>query len=110
MVLIAALQLVTIGALVIVLFARERDHQNHLGDVLGLDRQERAEHARVLERLCQRIQAPEQAVTDHAVTQTVVPPQPRAVHPDVDSDFWATRMTKEELADYEAGLEMAGVA
>lgn len=110
MVLIAALQLVTIGALVYVLFARERDHQNQLGDLLDLDRIERAEHTRVVERLCQRIQAPEQAVVDHSVTQHVTAPQPQAVNPADDSSYWAAHMTKEQLAQYAAELEMAGVA
>lgn len=108
MVLIAALQLVAIGALVYVLFARERDHQNHLGDLLDLDRIERAEHALLIERLCQRIQAPEQAVTDHSVTQAAVMAQPVAVNPASDDDYWqAQGISKEALADMAMAQEIA---
>lgn len=104
---IALTQLALIAALVYVLFARERDHQNALGDLMDLYRHERAQDALTaraerrelreqIDRLCQRIQAPEQAVIDHSIVQPL--PSPPAVMAEDDEDFWLSRMSKEDLA------------
>lgn len=47
----------------------------------------------LIDRLCQRIQAPAQAVFEHS-TEQVRPGSeeaPPAVHPDNDADFWEAR-------------------
>lgn len=95
-------------ALVAVLVMRERDHDNRLGeerDLASAERSvtavewahERQEHTALVERLLQRVQAPEQAVMEHAMAQPL--PSPPAVIPDDDGDFWESRMSKEELAE-----------
>jgi uncharacterized iron-regulated membrane protein len=61
----------------------------------------------LIERMAQRIQAPEQAVIDHAL-QTELPPTPTAVMPDDDQGFWesredlAARAMTDELAEADA--------
>lgn len=95
---LALAQLVVILALVVVLVVRERDHQNERCDAADLARVDRAEHARQIATLCQRLQAPEQAVIDHAVA--AIPVSPPAVHPDRDDDYWSAQgISKEDLAD-----------
>lgn len=44
-------------------------------------------HAEQIAVLCQRLQAPEQAVIDHAVQQAPVADEP-AVNPFLDEDHW----------------------
>jgi hypothetical protein len=53
-----------------------------------------------IDRLCQRVQAPEVAVAQHAALMPVADP-PRAVSMFDDADHWAASagLTKEELAD-----------
>jgi hypothetical protein len=56
-----------------------------------------------IDRLCQRIQAPEVAIAEHAAMVPVADP-PQAVSMFDDDDHWAAmnRLTKEELADMSA--------
>jgi len=58
----------------------------------------------LVDRLCQRVQAPDLAVTEHAFKDT--PPSPRAVPFDDDEAFYEAQLTKEQLAHaaYEAEL------
>jgi hypothetical protein len=61
----------------------------------------------LVENMAQRIQAPQQAVIDHAL-QTELPPMPNVVMPDDDQGFWesredlAVRAMSDELATSEA--------
>lgn len=59
----------------------------------------------LVDRLCQRVQAPAQAVAEHAISTGPqwTPPQP--IQPDDDAAF---HETKEELADRLAAIELAG--
>lgn len=50
------------------------------------------------ERLCQRLQAPTQAVIEHAQAQPL-PPMPPTVNPAIDDSYWAAMQPKEQLAD-----------
>lgn len=115
---VAVAQLVVILALVIVLMVRERDHDNRISeerDLASAERstmaletaRERVEHTALVERLLQRIQAPETAVIEHSVAQPFA--SPAAVTPDDDQDFWEARMTKEQLAELAMSYEKAGV-
>lgn len=54
--------------------------------VLDDHRLERAQHAATIQDLCQRIQAPEQAVIAHAVSDDAPLPQPPAM--DDDKGYW----------------------
>ena len=101
---------VIIALLVVVLFVRERDHQNALNqahDLASAERSamaveaahERVEHRALTERLLQRVQAPEQAVVDHSASQVVTFPVVRAVEMDDDAAHWESRLSKDELAD-----------
>lgn len=87
--------------LVVVLVVRERDHDRRITAILASEASERARTARAhteqVDRLCQRLQAPEQAVIEHSIGQ--VTEQPAAVTPDNDRDFWEAHMTKEQLAE-----------
>lgn len=105
---VAVAQLVVILALVMVLVVRERDHDNRIGeerDLASAERsvntvesaRERVEHTALVERLLQRIQAPETAVIEHTVAQPFA--SPPAVTPDDDTDFWEARLGKDELAE-----------
>lgn len=109
-------QIAVILTLALVLILRERDRDNTLAALLDLHRmerdttalelrEERAEHRKQIDRMCQRIQAPEQAVIDHSVVQPL--PSPPAVMHDDDQDFWGARMTKDELAVMLAQQELA---
>ena len=101
-------QLVVILALVVVLVVRERDHDNRISEERDLashersaqaleQARERTEHTALVERLLQRIQAPETAVIEHTVAQPFA--SPPAVTPDDDMDFWEARLGKDELAE-----------
>lgn len=73
------------------LAARVREPHPDLSELTG-----------IIDRLCQRVQAPEQAVIDHSVMQPL-PPMPQPALPDDDAQFWrdqgfAPEPTKEELA------------
>lgn len=58
-----------------------------------------------VENLCQRIQAPEQAVVDHVLQ--VQPMSPPAVPMDDDDAFWkAQELPKEQLAEVEMQAEL----
>lgn len=60
------------------------------------------------DRLCQRIQAPEQAVIDHSVAQPITPDMiPQAVNPELDDEYWDSRqISKEDLAEQAAAEEL----
>ena len=101
-------QLVVILALVVVLVIRERDHDHRISeerDLASAERSvtavewahERVEHTALVERLLQRIQAPEAAIVEHTVAQPFA--SPPAVTPDDDTDFWEARLGKDELAE-----------
>ena len=87
--------------LVLVIVVRERDHDRRITALITSEASERARTARAhteqVDRLCQRLQAPEQAVIEHAIGN--VTEQPPAVGPDNDRDFWEAHMTKEQLAE-----------
>ncbi len=67
---------------------------------------ERADWATERADLLQRIQAPEHAVMQHALTQPL-PPSPASVPVDDDDAFWEAQMTKDQLAQFEAERERA---
>lgn len=80
------------------------------------DRRERAERAAAAERadaerqvLLQRIQAPEQAVYEHATSKPAATHVPPAAGFDDDESFWQARgeFSREELAAALAEAEMA---
>jgi hypothetical protein len=56
--------------------------------------------------LLQRIQAPEQAVIQHALNAPV-PPSPPSILADDDEDHWEAQLTKEQLAERAYMQEMA---
>lgn len=106
--------LVVIVGLVAVLFLRERDRdaenarlRSEWSDDRSILLRElasaRTEHAGMIADLCQRIQAPDVAVVDHAVMSHE---SPQAVSADLDTDFWEARLTKEQLAEALAEAEM----
>ena len=130
MVYLAVAELALIVGLI---WLRERSHDRELEAIRVLVDQhavERAEHLSVLadlttqtgdrdphpdltqmvgivDRLCQRIQAPDQAVIDHSIVQPL-PEMPQPALPDDDAAFWkaqgfAPAASKEELAEAYAG-------
>lgn len=60
----------------------------------------------LVDRLCQRLQAPDHAVVEHAQAQPL-PPMPQAVLPD-DDEGWhrAQALTKEQLAEQAMAAEL----
>lgn len=60
-----------------------------------------AELVALVDRLCQRIQAPEQAVVEHAMAQPL-PPLPMAIEMDDDEGHWES---KEQMAEREMAEE-----
>jgi hypothetical protein len=67
-------------------------------------REERRDHARQIEALCQRIQAPASATVLYE--QERLPPSPAALAPDDDKAFHESRgLTREQMV---AELERAG--
>lgn len=118
--------LVLAALVAVLLWLRDRDHRQEIKTIHGLlelhdeDRQrwmhqlnalaaaahESEPHPdlshviRLVDRLCQRIQAPEAAVTEHAIAQPL-PPMPQVNLPDDDTAFWESQgfeLPKEELA------------
>lgn len=85
-------------AAVVGLVVRERDHDRAHAQWRAYADRERQEFIALTDRLLQRIQAPEQAVMDHSVTQVPFP-LPEAVNPESDTEFWESQLTKEQLAD-----------
>lgn len=55
--------------------------------------------------LLQRIQAPEQAIVQHALSAPV-PPSPPSILADDDEDHWEAQLTKEQLAEQAFNQEM----
>lgn len=81
---------------------RHTEQVNHL---ISLHTSERANThpdlealIRLVENLCQRIQAPEQAVIDHSIASPEGP-QPQFIGGDDDDAYWAHQESKEELAE-----------
>lgn len=69
---------------------------------------ERAAFLEQIQTLCQRIQAPTQAVVDHSI-QATPNPSPAAVNPEDDSAYWdAQGIAKERLAEMLEAAELAG--
>lgn len=126
MIYVAAVQFVLIAGLVWMLDQR---HTREVASIRGMSEQyavERADHlarldnltsgvlARceqphpdlkelvgIVDRLCQRIQAPDAAVTEHAMAQPL-PDMPQVVMPDDDRAWWESQgfqMPKEQLAE-----------
>lgn len=56
--------------------------------------------------LLQRIQAPEQAIVQHALNAPI-PPSPPTVPVDDDEAYWESRLTKEQLAERAYQQELA---
>lgn len=105
----ATLGLLLLLALFLVAFVLQANrHEQRIDTLLRLGQRDRAtpnpDTAALIaltENLCQRIQAPQQAVIDHTVQQTVTPDMvPPAVPPDDDKAFWDNRpLSKEALAE-----------
>ena len=107
--------LLLLGALLAALVLQGRRHEQRIDTLLRLGQRERATPnpdtlalIALTENLCQRIQAPEQAVIDHSIAAPVTPDMiPAAVNPDVDADYWdKLGPSKERLAEL---LEQAEV-
>lgn len=56
----------------------------------------------LIDRLCQRVQAPEQAVVEHAMAQPL-PPMPQVIEMDDDDAHWEA---KEQMAEREMMAEL----
>ena len=71
-------------------------------------KEERVAHAEQIAELCQRLQAPEQAVVDHS-TQRMDPAPPQAVGMDDDAAQWAAIgvVPKDQLAEQAYASELA---
>ena len=67
---------------------------------------ERSQWARERADLLQRIQAPEQAVVQHALAAPI-PPSPATIPVDDDEAFWDARLTKEQIAEQTFQQELA---
>ena len=118
--------LACLGALLLVLWLDRRE-RTRLVDVLRAERdsmfrtlkeertasdvsREQATAALValIADLCQRVQAPEQAVVDHTA-RTVPLETPEAVNPESDDSYWqAQGLTTEQLAELAYAEELAG--
>lgn len=125
-----------LAALIALLWALQRTHRQEIRTIHGLlelqDQQRnrdleridnllRAQHTHMsqphpdlsalidlTDRLCQRIQAPQQAVIDHALQQPV-PPVPQTVLPHDDNAYWETQnVPKDELAEKLMAEELSG--
>jgi len=97
-----ALEAATVAAF----FMLTRKHEQRIDTLLRLGQRDRATPnpdiaalIALTENLCQRIQAPEQAVTDHSVSIGPVGVLPIPPLPDDDEGFWASRESKDELAE-----------
>jgi hypothetical protein len=97
------------------LLATIRHHEFRIDQLLAHHAAERATPSpdtaaliALVQNMAQRIQAPEQAVTDHSI-QTELPSMPQPALPDDDDGFWAGRedMTKDELAEHLMAAENA---
>lgn len=59
--------------------------------------------------LCQRVQAPEQAVLEHTAKTVPVEHTPPAVNPESDDSYWSAQgLTTEQLAELAFAEELAG--
>jgi len=87
MVILAAINLATLAFVAYLIWDRGR---------------ERREHAQQIERLCQRIQAPQSATV--MFEQERLPPSPQAISPDDDEAWHETRaLTRDQMvAEMEA--------
>lgn len=108
------LSVLLLAALVWERFERSRElrallqaHSVERGELLGANVRERELWALERERLLQRIQAPVQAVIDHAIRDTPTIVMPPVLGMDDDEAHAAQAMSKEELAAAEWGAELA---
>jgi hypothetical protein len=97
--------LILAGGLLVAFIWQARRHEQRIDSLLRAQQRDRATPnpdtaalTATVENLCQRIQAPQQAVIDHALAQPVGP-QPTVPLPDDDNAFWVGQETREELAD-----------
>lgn len=95
----------TIAALyaaLILLILEQRRHDKHLHTLVNRLHHtistERAAYLEHIENLYQRIQAPAEAVTEHAI-RAAPPAPPALVGFDDDDAFWAAGESKDALAD-----------
>lgn len=92
-----------------------QDHRNQLRALVEEHSAERrvahpdlSEMVALIDRVCQRLQAPEQAVIEHAIGDH---PSPPAVPPDDDIAYWEAQkamLDKTELADLAMEAELSG--
>lgn len=96
----------------------DKDHQHTLTRVDNLIAAQHAALAqphpdldsliRLVDRLCQRLQAPDHAIVEHQLNQPL-PPSPPAVTIDDDQAFWeAQNLPKEQLAEDLMAEELNG--
>ena len=106
-------------ALMQLLAAQDIERQAHRGQLIALAQehaQERqaahpdlTELISLVDRLCQRVQAPEQAVLEHTLSD--LPESPTPVNPEDDQSYWDAQITaldKDQLADQAMEAELSG--
>jgi len=84
-------------ALQAALTAFQQQHTLHIQTVLKQKNPDLEQIIALADRMAQRIQAPQQAVYEHAAVQ--LPPDPPAVGFDDDAGYWEARLSKDELAE-----------
>lgn len=108
--------LILLAVLLLAFLHQNRKHDQQIDTLLRLGQRERATPdpnvaalIALTENLCQRLQAPQQAVIDHTIQQAVTPDMvPPAIPPDDDTAFWdAQPFSKEALADILAHAEVS---
>lgn len=95
-------------ALLITHFLDRREHTRQVDTLITNQADTTQAFIHQIDRLCQRLQAPEQAVIEHAVHAfTETPPEPVAM--DDDTAHWEAKgVDKNELADLVMAAELAG--
>lgn len=97
----------SLAALVGLLVSSEWRHAETTRVLVEAVRGERADYIALVDRLCQRVQSPTQAVIEHSI-QTVPPVDPPAATV-TDEQWWmANGVPKERLADMVDQIELAG--
>jgi hypothetical protein len=98
MLIVAIILLAAQGALVALMAWQHRHALEVIESVAKSGSPDLRELVECIDRLCQRVQAPEYAIAEHA--QTVVPQQaPQAVSMFDDEDHWASKDELAELVD-----------
>lgn len=90
--------------------ARIDDLLEHVHQIAGQASPDLTELIALVDRLCQRLQAPEQAIVDHQIQQVDLPTPP-AVQPDDDQGYWEAMerintMSKGDLAEHAMSAEI----